>query len=126
MKKGFTLVELLAVVLVLAIIAVLAGMSYTKINKDNKLKACKALETQIKNTAIEYYQDNPLEYIKAGETKGIKLQDMINKQILPITSEEFTKITQISFTTTIVVRVTKDENGSYSAQLDYSNFCGRV
>lgn len=58
MKKGFTLVELLAVLAILAVIIVVAGTSYSKISKKNKSQQCKNYEIQIKNAALEYFEEH--------------------------------------------------------------------
>lgn len=102
MKKGFTLVELLAVVAIIAIISLVAGVSYNAINKDHQKKACKAFEEQLKNAAIEYYQDRSYEF-KDGNSKIIYLWDIINdpnfhdgkrsKVLIDYTIEEVENIT---------------------------------
>lgn len=57
MKKGFTLVELLAVLAILSVVIVIAGTSYSTVNRKNKIKHCKNLKLQIENTAIEYVSE---------------------------------------------------------------------
>ena len=60
MKKGFTLVELIAVVAILGVIATIAGISYTTINNNHKKQSCENLESLLETSAIEYVQDNNL------------------------------------------------------------------
>ena len=60
MKRGFTLVELLAVVAILAVIATVAGISYTSITNKQKTDACNDLKRQLETSAIEYVQDNDI------------------------------------------------------------------
>lgn len=60
MKKGFTLVELLAVIAVLGIISSIAVVSYSKVIKDNKVRECKRKVAYIEQKAIEYANENNL------------------------------------------------------------------
>lgn len=60
MKKGFTLVELLAVIAVLGIISFIAVVSYSKVIKDNKVRECKRKVAYIEQKAIEYANENNL------------------------------------------------------------------
>lgn len=60
MKKGFTLVELLAVIAVLGIISSIAVVSYSKVIKDNKIRECKRKVAYIEQKAIEYANENNL------------------------------------------------------------------
>lgn len=60
MKKGFTLVELLAVIAVLGIISSIAVVSYSKVIKDNKVRECKRKVSYIEQKAIEYANENNL------------------------------------------------------------------
>lgn len=57
MKKGFTLVELLAVLAILSVVLVIAGTSYSSVNKKNKKNQCENLKQQIENHAIEYVDE---------------------------------------------------------------------
>ncbi|MBQ4583337.1 MAG: prepilin-type N-terminal cleavage/methylation domain-containing protein [Bacilli bacterium] len=67
MKKGFTLVELLAVLIILSLIIVIAGGSYSKVSKKNKQNQCINLKKQIENLAIEYVIDTNGLYNNANE-----------------------------------------------------------
>lgn len=60
MKKGFTLVELLAVIAVLGIISSIAVVSYSKVIKDNKVRECKRKVAYIEQKAIEYANETSL------------------------------------------------------------------
>lgn len=60
MKKGFTLVELLAVIAVLGIISSIAVVSYSKVIKDNKVRECKRKVAYIEQKAIEYANETLL------------------------------------------------------------------
>ena len=57
MKKGFTLIEVIAVIFILGILSSIAGVTYTTISNNHKKKSCENLKMQIENAAIEYVQD---------------------------------------------------------------------
>lgn len=58
-KNGFTLTELLAVVVIIGLISGIAGFSYTKIMNDQKIKECEQKIEFIEKQAIKYAEDNP-------------------------------------------------------------------
>lgn len=58
-NKGFTLTELLAVIVLIAIISTIAGFSYNKIIKDNKIKQCEQKILYIEKQAVKYVTENP-------------------------------------------------------------------
>lgn len=58
-KQGFTLTELLAVVVIIGLISGIAGFSYTKIMNDQKIKECEQKIEFIEKQAIKYANDNP-------------------------------------------------------------------
>lgn len=70
MKKGFTLVELLAVIAVLGIISSIAVVSYSKVIKDNKVRECKRKVAYIEQKAIEYANENPKAFYDISPTSG--------------------------------------------------------
>ena len=56
-RKGFTLVELLATIIVLALVMGIASYSIIKIMKNSKEKNYELLITNIKDAAEAYYQE---------------------------------------------------------------------
>ena len=59
-KNGFTLVELLASIVILALITTIATISYTSIIKENKIKQCEEKKLFIEKQAIKYASENNL------------------------------------------------------------------
>lgn len=59
-KKGFTIVELLAVVAILGILTALGTMSVIKILKNNEETLAGKMETDLKDAAIAYIQSNKI------------------------------------------------------------------
>lgn len=78
MKKGFTLVELLAVLVVLSIAVAIAATSYAKISKEQKVTACNNLKKQIENLAVEYVIDTNGFYNDPDNTRWVTLSMLIN------------------------------------------------
>lgn len=58
MKKGFTLVELLAVLVILSIIVLIAGTSYSGLSRKNRKNQCLNIKKQIITAATEFLNDN--------------------------------------------------------------------
>ena len=56
-NKGFTLVELLATIVILAMIGVISFVSINGVIEQNKIKNCENLENSIKSAAKEYVSD---------------------------------------------------------------------
>ena len=82
-KKGFTLVELLAVVVLLGIIALLTVPVVDKILRDNRQKTNEVNIDTILNAAYDYVQQNPSKLpVKDGEPSKFTLGDVINSGLL--------------------------------------------
>lgn len=73
-KKGFTLAELLGVIVVLAIIISISGISVVSIINKSRLKVSKEMEDNLKEAAITYVIDKK---IKDFPTE-ISVQDLID------------------------------------------------
>ena len=78
MNKGFTLVELLGVIVILAIIAVFAFPSVIKIVKENN-KTADYKRQMVENAAKLYIRDNG--YAKVGE-RCIDIDDLVEGKYL--------------------------------------------
>lgn len=105
MKKGFTLAELLGVIVVLALISLITVPAVSDVLKNNKKKLC---ETQLQNIKIaaqnygaDHFYDLPVE---SGVPFSIYLKDLtsngyIDKEIRnPVTKENFAENTIITIT----------------------------
>ena len=64
-KKGFTLVELLAVIVIIALLSSIAAVSYTTFVNSTRDRVYKTYEDTIKSAAEMYLIDNP------GEIPGV-------------------------------------------------------
>ena len=86
MKKGFTLVEVMAVVIVLSVIAVVSFTSLTKSIKDAQIKEEKTFVTNVTNASSTYIEtnlDNIDELKEVGEEYIFTLNDLIEGDYLP-------------------------------------------
>lgn len=70
-KKGFSLVELLAVIVILAIVGGIAVVSYNAIINRTRIKSYKNYESSMKSSATMYIIDN-------GYKNKITLNELIN------------------------------------------------
>ncbi len=77
MKKGFTLVEMLAVIVIIGIIATIAFISTTAVANSSKEKAYNTKIASIESAAIKYIQDNPRE-IPSGGTISVSVTDLLD------------------------------------------------
>ena len=66
-KKGFTLVELLATVVILGVLITIASFSATVIINNAKKKAGAIAVTNLKEAAITYYKQNNIKLTKCNE-----------------------------------------------------------
>lgn len=72
-KRGFTLVELLAAIVIIAILGVTAVAAYNGISKNAKEKAYEAKVKQIETAAAKWAEENNVNY---------KTQVSVNKLIV--------------------------------------------
>lgn len=80
-KKGFTLVELIATIVVLALVVSISAYAITNIINSAKEKNYKLLIKNIKDASETYYQE--CKYlnnsgIKCDDTYTVKLQELVN------------------------------------------------
>lgn len=78
-KKGFTLAELLGVIVVLAIIISISGISVVSIINKSRLKVSKEMEDNLKEAAITYVIDNKKEIEFIENIYKIKVKELIIK-----------------------------------------------
>ena len=77
-KKGFTLVELLAVILILGLIMIIVGRNLTETKREANMKEAEQIEKSIKDIAIEVYLDRKEEYnaLSSGDSIEISLNEL--------------------------------------------------
>lgn len=82
MKNGFTLVELLGVIVVLAIVSGLAVVGVSSIVESGKKGVYKSYENDIKSAAENYYMDNISELPNEGNDTILSLTELVNGNYL--------------------------------------------
>ena len=106
MKKGFTLVELLAVITILALLALLTATAITKIVKDSKGDLYNTQIVLIKSAAQMWGSDNMDKLPSAGNCSYITLEDLKNEGYMdsnvinPKNKEQMSNNLQIKISTT--------------------------
>jgi len=105
-KKGFTLVELLAVIIILSLLALLTNTAVTKLVKDSKDELSDTQIQLIQSAAEAWGADNLLKLPKAGECSYLTLENLqkyglIDSSIIdPNTNDEISPDLKIKITTT--------------------------
>jgi len=103
-KKGFTLIELMGVIILLGILSLIATVSISNTLKEKKHESC---EMQLKNIisgAELWVSKNPFDAPKGDEEVVLSLKDLkdgglVDKDITnPITSELFSDDIKITIT----------------------------
>lgn len=107
MKKGFTLVEVIAIVAILAVITLLVVPRVNNTIKNNKKKVCDGIVKTIEDAASSYAYLHINEMPTTGSIE-ITLQELMQEDLLqndlenPYTHEKISKSN--------TVRITKNEN----------------
>ena len=111
MKKGFTLVELLAVIIILGVILVIAIPSFNNAIKESKIKLYKSINQMVVKSTKEYLTEYVYELPEEeGETIEVTTNDLISNGYL----KEISNPTDKNDTCTGYVLITKLENNEYS------------
>ncbi len=110
MKKGITLIELLAVIIILAIIGSISFITIGNIVKNSKINLYNENITKIKDTAEMYISNGNKGYIEEGQTVEITLDELIEDGYLKEVKSPFDK----SKTCNGYVLVSKLVGGDYS------------
>lgn len=114
--NGFTLAELLGVIIILSIISLISFSAIDKNLKEGRIKTCKAQEKNIIEGAKTYIIDNPNELPSSG-TKTItltllKANGYIDEKLInPMTDEEYKSGTS--------VEITKETGSKYKYKIYY-------
>ncbi len=82
MKKGFTLVELLAVIVILSLLALLTSTAITKLLSDAKGDLSNIQKNSIKSAAETWIAANMSQLPKDGECKYLTLKDLKDSGLL--------------------------------------------
>ena len=115
-NNGFTLAELLGVIIILSIIGLISFSAIDKNLKEGRIKTCKAQEKNIIEGAKTYIIDNPNELPSSG-TKTItltllKTNGYIDEKLInPMTDEEYKSGTS--------VEITKETGSKYKYKINY-------
>lgn len=92
-KRGFTLVELLATIVLLSIISVISYVSISSVIKKNKVNNCRNLIKSIEGASREYASDNRYNFTNRDD-KVITAEDLFRGNYLkneimdPFTNEK--------------------------------------
>ena len=93
--KGFTMVELLATILILGILMSFAMMAYTRNRDATAMKAFKLMPENVLSAAEEYYMDHISEVKKnpanSNEYSCISIKDLVCDDYLEETHDPFIK-----------------------------------
>lgn len=124
-KKGFTLAELIGVIVVLALICLITVPSITSVLKDNKKSLCKTQLDNVIAAARNYASENLLSMpANNGDTKKITIQELIDSGFIgenienPVTKENFD--TEIEIT---IEKVGKKLDFSFTENEAVYNLC---
>lgn len=113
-RKGFTLVELLAVIVLLGIIGAIATPTINKIINSSKEKALIAAEKLIISAAKSWASINPKELPKRG-VKLVEIQSLIDDNY--IENDDIEKITNEEYTTMCVKIRSNSKYSSYDYEI---------
>lgn len=79
MKRGFTLVELLATIIIIITLAVLITPRFIKLSNDSRKKGYKEIERRLEEAAAKYIVE---EYTGYSSSITITKDDLINKKYI--------------------------------------------
>ena len=107
-KKGFTLVELLAVIIILSLLGLLISTSVTKVVKDSKEDLYDTQIKLIKSAAEAWGADNLYDLPEAGNCKYLLLQDLKEYGLIDnnITNPKTNKL----FSDNLIIRIDGKQN----------------
>ena len=121
-KKGFTLVELLAVITVLGLIGILTVPVVDRVIRDNRAKAAAVNVDTILNAAYDFVQKNP-SYLPSATNgaEGTKIlyQDLVNAGLIkeemvnPKTNSRYNLNSEIKITFYTTAPSTTPENSKF-------------
>lgn len=119
-NKGFTLIEMLAVVVLLALLVM---VSYPKVTEQIRLEKQKLKDNEsqiLYKSAYSYIEDNKNDYpVRSGNVFCISISDLNNKGRIPVT------LKQLSYESKIKVTVAANLELNYSV-IEKSEPCSDI
>lgn len=110
-KKGFTLTELLAVIIILGVISMVAVPSFMRYINGSSDRYYTSLESNLESTTKEYMAENTNYYPKNnGDTNSIKGTNLINAGLIEKITDD--KGNDCSASSYVIVK--KDSKGKYT------------
>ena len=95
-RKGFTLIEVLGIIIVLSIISSIAVVTVDKNIKNGKVTVCSAQETNIIESAKSYFVDNPANANKKVTILTLKNGGYLDKELKnPVTDKPYSNDTYV-------------------------------
>lgn len=119
MNKGFTLAELLGVIVVIGIIAVIATVTVDRSIKDSRYEACMAQEKNIVEGAKAWSIDNAALLPVSGNTVNVSFDDLMDGNY--IEDDLVSPMTDEVFSNSTVVTIKSDNGTSYDYDVVYGN-----
>ena len=118
-KNAFTLVELIAVIVLLCIIVLISFPALTNVIKGgeekNKEEALNTIYMAAENYLMANYDDYNID--KVGDTTHIYITDLMNNNYL--NTDTVNPNNDSSFSNKDVVKITRNEDGTFKYELDY-------
>ena len=116
MKKGFTLVELLAVIVILSLLIIITGLGVSKLLKSTKNELNDVERAAIISAAEIWSADN-LDEIEKYDCTYIQVQDLIGQGILSGELKSFNKNSELKY---VYVKICGEvHNGGNLGELSY-------
>ncbi len=116
MKKGITLIELLAVIIILAIIGSISFITIGNIVKNSKINLYNENITKIKDTAEMYISNGNKGYIEEGQTVEITLDELISDGYIKEVKSPFDK--SKTCTGYVLIEKTTDDEYLYNPHIN--------
>lgn len=113
MKKGFTLVEMISIIIILSVIAVLSFSSMTKTIKNVDTEELTAYKNQLENICSVYVEAFIDNHFISSNTEDITLTTLINEKFV---SSSLSNPTNCR-TENIVITAKKESNKTVSYQV---------
>lgn len=116
MKKGFTLPEVLAVIVILGVILAIAVPYFNNVAKNSRLKLFQSINQTVVKSAREYLTENIHKLPKEGDTAEVTVNDLISSGYIkgiknPMNKEE-------TCTGYVLIRAIENDEFSYNPYIN--------